>query len=245
MRRLYVAIPMGLLACGVVHADEPTHTLVLYGLGIGIGGEASVGPLSTDIDVPLSEVLDHLELAAMGAYRFQSDQWSFQADAIFASLAGEQEGQAGLTRTTLDLDQLILGVDAGYRMTEHLELVFGARYWDVDPTIKVHSNVGAGGVIATAKGGNSWVDPLVGLRVAAPLSDNWTFVLRGDVGGFGVGSDFAWHATAQVDWKTSDHFTMIFGYRIFDVDFEDRGDAGLSNLDMQQSGFALGVGYTF
>jgi hypothetical protein len=243
MHKPYFALPFALLASGVSHA-EPTHTLMLYGLGIGIGGEASVGPLTADIDVSFSEVLDHLEMAGMGAYRWQSDTWSFQADAIFASLAGEQDGAQGLTRTTLDLDQLILSVDAGYGFSKNLELVFGARYWDLDPTINVHAAT-SGNVIASARGGSDWVDPLVGLRVEAPISDSWTFVARGDIGGFGVGSDFAWHGTVQMDWRTSEHFTMAFGYRIFDVDFEDRGSNGLVDFDMQQSGLGIGVAYTF
>jgi hypothetical protein len=92
MRNLHFAIPFGLLAAGAVQADEPTHTMILYGLGIGISGEATVGPLSADIDVSLSEILEHLEMAAMGSYLWKSDTWSFQADVIFASLAGEKEG---------------------------------------------------------------------------------------------------------------------------------------------------------
>ena len=244
MRTLHFVIPLGLLASGIAQADERNHTLVLYGLGIGIDGQATVGPLSADIDVPLSDILDHLEMAAMGSYRWDSDKWSFQADAIFASLAGEREGGLGLTRTTLDLDQLILEVDGGYKFTDHLELVFGARYWDIDPTIKLR-NSGTGEVIATARGGDSWTDPLVGLRVLAPLGDKWTFVARGDIGGFGVGSEFAWHATVHFDWHTSEHFTMLFGYRILDVDLEDRGSNGLANLDMTQSGPAIGVAWTF
>ena len=243
MRKIQMAIPLALLASGVAQADEPTHTVLLYGLGIGISGEANVGPLSTEIDMSLSEVLDHLEFAAMGSYRYNTDKWSFQTDAIWASLQGEQEGAQGLTRTTLDLDQLILEADGGYKFNDNLELVFGARYWDIDPTLEVHAT--GGGILASANGGNSWVDPLVGLSVATPIGDNWTFVARGDVGGFGVGSDFAWHATVHFDWHTGEHFTMVFGYRIFDVDFEDRGNNGLTNLDLQQSGFAIGVGYTF
>ena len=244
MRKLHFVIPLGLLASGLAQADEPTHTLVFYGLGIGIDGQATVGPLTVDIDVPLSDILDHLEMAAMGSYRWESDKWSFQADAIFASLAAEQEGRLGLARATLDLDQLILEVDGGYRLSKHWEVMLGVRYWDIDPTIKLR-NAGTGEVLATARGGDSWTDPLVGLRVSAPLGDKWTFVARGDIGGFGVGSEFAWHATVHFDWHTSEHFTMLFGYRILDVDLEDRGSNGLANLDMTQSGPAIGVAWTF
>jgi hypothetical protein len=243
MRKLPVAISLALLA-SAAQADEPTNTLMIYALGIGIGGEATAGPLSADIDVSAAEVLDHLELGAMVAYRWESDSWSVQADSIFASLAGEQEGAQGLTRTTLDLDQLMLELDGGYRFNDNFEVLFGLRYWDFDTTIKVHGP-GNTGVLASWKSGRDWVDPLVGMRAVTPINDKWSFIARGDIGGFGVGSDFAWSATAFFHWRTGENFSLAVGYRIFDFDFDDRGALNSFGLDMQQSGPGVAVAWTF
>lgn len=77
------------------------------------------------------------------------------------------------------------------------------------------------------------------------IGSNWDFVARGDIGGFGVGSDFAWHATVLFNWRVSEHFGLLFGYRIFDVDFEDGSGAERIGIDLQQSGPAVGVAFAF
>ena len=40
----------------------------------------------------------------------------------------------------------------------------------------------------------TWVDPIIIGRVKFPAGKKWLFQLRADVGGFGIGSDFAWQA---------------------------------------------------
>ena len=37
-----------------------------------------------------------------------------------------------------------------------------------------------------------WIDPIVGGQVNFDLTEQFFIVLRGDIGGFGAGSDFAW-----------------------------------------------------
>ena len=50
---------------------------------------------------------------------------------------------------------------------------------------------------AIAKSGSvDWVDPFVGARLRQQLARGQEFVLRGDVGGFGAGSQFSWQAIA-------------------------------------------------
>ena len=86
-------------------------------------------------------------------------------------------------------------------------------------------------------------------RVPTRAATGWIrssgFGARGDVGGFGLGSDFAWDATAFFDWRFGKNFSMAFGYRYFDLQFDDRGGADAFDLDMQQGGPAIGVAYTF
>ena len=51
--------------------------------------------------------------------------------------------------------------------------------------------------------GKSWIDPFVGVHFMAPLAERWWFGARGDVGGFGVGSDLAWQAYADIGFNAS------------------------------------------
>jgi hypothetical protein len=244
MRTCPLVISLGLMFPVGAIADEPVQTVLFYIVGIGIDGSASAGPLTADIDVSMSEVFENLEMGAMGSYRWDSDPWAFQLDAIYASLGADQTGSRGIARATLDLNQIMIEGDVGYQLSENFELMVGARYWDFETEIEL---VGSGplGIVRRSEGAESWVDPLIGLRVVAPISESWTFIARGDVGGFGVGSDFAWHASAFFDWRFSEQFSMLFGYRIFDFEFEERGDAGLFALDMQESGPGIGIAFSF
>jgi opacity protein-like surface antigen len=225
-------------------AQEPVQTLVFYALGIGIDGEATAGPLTADVDVSLSEVFENLEFAAMGSYRWDSDPWAFQVDVMYAALAADKEGSRGLARASLDLDQAMIEADVGYQLTKNLDVMVGARYWDYETEIVLQGS-GPLGTVQRRDGSESWTDPLIGLRLVMPLGEHWAFTARGDVGGFGVGADFAWNVTAFFDWRVGRQFSLLAGYRIFDVEFEDEGSRGKFGLDLQQSGPGLGVAFSF
>jgi hypothetical protein len=244
MRTLASLISLAALLPTGVMAQQPVQTVVFYALGIGIDGEATAGPLTADIDVSVSEVFENLEFGAMGSYRWDSDPWAFQVDVMYAGLSGDKESSRGHARATVDLDQTMIEVDAGYQFTENLEVMVGARYWDYETELILQAS-GPLGNVQRGEGGDGWTDPLIGLRLVAPLGEHWAFAARGDVGGFGVGSDFAWHVTAFFDWRIGKQFSMLVGYRIFDVEFEDEGAGGQFGLDLQQSGPGLGVAFSF
>jgi hypothetical protein len=47
-------------------AKQPSQSMAFYALGVALDGAVAVGDLTADIDLSSSEVLDHLEFAAMG-----------------------------------------------------------------------------------------------------------------------------------------------------------------------------------
>jgi hypothetical protein len=87
------------------------------------------------------------------------------------------------------------------------DLLAGARYWhqELDVSADVTGTLAFGGPLgitirrsrAIARSGSvDWVDPFVGARLEQQLAPNKGVVLRGDVGGFGAGSEFSWQAIA-------------------------------------------------
>ncbi|MGV6825446.1 MAG: outer membrane beta-barrel protein, partial [bacterium] len=89
--------------------------------------------------------------------------------------------------------------------------------------------------------GDNWVDPFVGLVADWPINEFWTIRARGDVGGFGVGSDFTWHAIVTANYNLSERWTLKFGYRHLDIDYDDNGFV----MDLDESGLAFGAGFRF
>lgn len=240
-------------ACGLVlfqtaqAADEAwEHTLVIYGIGASIDGESGIGPVTADVDVSFSDILDNLEMGAMAAYRAERGPWAVVADLIWMNLEQDKGGLGPLggTRAEVELDQLITELDLSYALNDRLDAYAGLRYWDVDTDLMVAT----GGPLGQTLSGSlseDWIDPVVGLRYEWPLGEKWTLVMRGDIGGFGVGSDFTWHATMFASWNLSRHASLLFGYRHLDVDYEDGSGPDRFLMDVGEGGPTAGFAWRF
>ena len=55
------------------------------------------------------------------------------------------------------------------------------------------------------------------------FADRWSLGARGDIGGFGVGTEFQWNVAGLVMWQPWKHVALAAGYRVLDQDY-DKGD---------------------
>jgi hypothetical protein len=53
----------------------------------------------------------------------------------------------------------------------------------------------------STSGDKGWVDPYVGARAIFDLTQRWALSLDGSIGGFGIGSDFAWDAASLIGYR--------------------------------------------
>jgi hypothetical protein len=88
-----------------------------------------------------------------------------------------------------------------------------------------------------------WIDPLVGMRVSADLSERVGIVVAGNVGGFGIGSasQFSWEALAFLDWRFGESTSFLLGYRGLGVDRR----SGNAPADIILHGPLLGLLFRF
>ncbi|GMR01457.1 MAG: hypothetical protein BMS9Abin19_0845 [Gammaproteobacteria bacterium] len=88
---------------------------------------------------------------------------------------------------------------------------------------------------------SSWTDPLIGLRYNYSLTDNWQLWLRGDVGGFGVGTQRTINALANIQYIFNKYVSLTAGYRYLQIDFKEEDVLN----DVKLEGVYLGVGIHF
>ena len=69
--------------------------------------------------------------------------------------------------------------------------------------------------------------------------------LRGDIGGFGVGCDLTWQATARVNWQVSHVFRLGLGYRWLDQDYESGTGSDTFTWNVLTQGPLVAAGVTF
>jgi hypothetical protein len=139
-----------------------------------------------------------------------------------------------------------------------LDIYAGGRLWwqtaEADLAVNARLNVGDlvldGQGRAIARSGDvTWFDPLVGLRLRHHFTPTTELMLRGDVGGFGVGSQFSWEAMGAFNWEfartQSAVWSAMLGYRALQVDYQKGSGNTLYEYDILTHGPILGVSARF
>lgn len=222
-------------------SGEWRQSVFLYGMGATIDGDAQAGPLQVPVDVGLSDFFDTLKFGAMAAYRIQNEEWSFAGDVTYMNLGSSETTQQGRASLGLDVEQWTAMATVGRRVAPHLEALLSLAYFDVSADLRVRVLQ----QVRTASRDASWVDPLVGLNYEIPVSGKWRYTLRGDVGGFGFGSDLTWHALTKFTYQQSDRFTWYLGYRAIAYDYEEGQGLDYQRYDLVQHGPGAGIAYSF
>lgn len=139
-----------------------------------------------------------------------------------------------------------------------LEALAGARYWYIKPdiTLDVTATVSipalnlsktTSGTVSAAKT-IDWIDPIVGMRVRHVVAPGKELMLQGDVGGFGVGSNFTWQAIATYNFETEFagyKLKPFIGYRAISIDYEQGSGRRALALDLIQHGPVMGLTFTW
>lgn len=141
-----------------------------------------------------------------------------------------------------------------------LDLVVGGRYWNIETDLKLGLTAtvdfAALGLrrsrsLAIADGGTvDWFDPLVGLRLRHQLAPGQDLFARGDIGGFGVGSDFSWNAIAGYSWECRCRpfgatLSGFVGYRALYADYAQGSGNRQFEWDMLIHGPVIGASFRF
>jgi hypothetical protein len=238
MKNLLILILIALSAIvfsGVANADdgEWQHMAIPYFLGAGMSGDVTVLGRSADVDQSFGEILDHLEFGFMGHFEAENDKWVVLSDFFYVGLGAQPP------LVTVDINQYIVEGGFGRKFGKNFTLLAGARFNRLDA--KLGFRIGPLGL--EVEGDQNFLDPYVGARVVAPLSDRFALYVRGDIGGFGVGSDFAWYFNPALGIDLSHNISLFVFYRIDHIDYEN--DDEQFKFDVSISGPGAGIGFRF
>lgn len=222
-----------------------------YGWLTGIDGSTGPQNFTGDIDAGFDDVFDVLEMAAALQFEARTGRWGFMADAFYAEL-GNSGTLPGPLQANINLDfkQFLGELAVLYRVSEStdsfLDLYAGIRYNSIELDLAATSAGtlpdGTPVAIGTSRSRDkNWADPIVGARGQWNLNDHWYLAAKGDIGGFGVESDFIWNLQASVGYKFNECVSLEVGYRYFDTDYSEGGFV----YDIAQSGALIGVNFTF
>ena len=241
------------------YAKDWEHTLGTYLLTLNLDGDSAVntpgGVVVTPIDLDFEDLLEHLGKVGVIYYQVKKGPWSIDIDLTHAELEGDDSVSVpvppplGPATATINAEITIDEYEGfgGYRFHQgqdsETQFIFGARYYKHDIDIAVL----AGPVGFSPAINSSWVDPFLGVRYQQKINNKWNWHARGDVGGFGVGSDLSYKIELGASYDINEKWMTGFGVRYLAIDYEDGNpaDADYYTFDGKEYGLLLGIAYKF
>ena len=214
------------------------NLIPLYLWGISLDGDLTIRGIESDITADFSDIFDNLN----GAFTVHFDaaykeKWGGFLDLNWVNLEAEKKTVANASvtpKTTTFISEF-----AGYYLLKkdpHAFKFFGGiRYVSMDGKLEFS------GPLGNLTGSEDWVDPMLGIKWRWQFAHKWALVARGDIGGFGAGSDFAWSALGLIDWRPWKYVGFVLGYRALYMDYSDGSGSERFAYDATMHGPIVGV----
>jgi hypothetical protein len=226
----------------------------------GITGEFAGGDSEVASDPPnlddFFESVINLKFAFVGQLQYQTGPWELNVDGFGASI--------GQTMTLIEplplpmrrpIETTIKGLTvrgyAGYRFADTPIRLGGRRPSRLRAMVCAGARFYRFGLkvdqprIARLDQTADWVDPIVGLAATWDISRRWQLHVEGDVGGFGVGSEFAWWLGVEAGYRFSRLFGVRIGYSWLDFDYRWSIRGVPYGWDLQLRGPKLALSFSF
>jgi len=234
------------LICPSAYGQDATSShnkweflLIPYGWLISLDGDVTVRGIESSADVSFSDIWENLDFLGQVHFEAWKGEWGLFVDPTYLKLSTDAE--VGPIKVDIKTEIWLMEFGGLYRLYEEPMSSGEGRLWKFEMLAGGRYNSLKGDVHGT----RDWVDPLVGMRFQADLTERLLLSLRGDLGGLGVGSDFTWNVSALIGYEFTSHITFLVGYRILSIDYEEGSGRDLFVYDVTMSGPILGLAFRF
>lgn len=226
-------------------ADHWQFTVSPYLLAPHMNGKVGVGPIPpVTVDVGPSEIFSHLQFGAMVFVQARKGPWAIGLDGLYMNLSEDLAKDASRASGTVGMKQAAFQLLVLREVTRGVELGVSGRLNVISSSIDARVAV-ADTFQRGTSGTKVWFDPLLAARLTVPGTGKWHLALEADVGGFGVGSSFAWQVVPIVGYRFSQLFELAGSYRAMGMDYSTGEGKTAFSYDMRIFGPLLGFAFHF
>jgi hypothetical protein len=224
----------------------------------GISGDQTVEGNEASVSLSADDVLRALDFGGMVHVESRRGRWGAFLDGSYVKLSADGDfGPRGGIDVDVSSELAMVELGMFYRFLERaigdgdaqtlmLDVLGGGRYTYLNAELDIEGAGPLGADLEVEKS-KDWIDPIVGGRVRIDITERLAFNLRGDVGGFDIGSssDLVWNVIGALGYQLSENTTLWIGYRHLDIDYEDGSGAGQFEYDVEMTGPILGLAILF
>lgn len=210
---------------GAKAMDSDWHVVwhPLYLFASSLSGTAGAGGLTTPVDAGFGDIIDEVNFAYATAVDVRKNHVGVLMDLSYMNLGDSKNFAPGglFSGSQLSAKLFFIDPEVYYRVKESdrgsFDVMAGFRYWHLSNKITFLPGLLPG---TTVSAGDNWVDPVFGGRIRLNLDKDkkWYLPIKGDVGGFGAGSDLSWQIFAGAGRNFGKRYTFLFGWRALAVD---------------------------
>jgi hypothetical protein len=204
-----------------------------YLMGAAMSGATTVRGVAVDVDVSASDIFSNLQFGAMGAVIARKGDWGFGSDIIWMALG------TTVRETNVDFNQGAFAFYGLRRLSPAADVTFGMRVNTLQGELTFK------GPEVTRNQDQTWVDPIAGITLRTNADRRAHLRLYTEIGGFGIGSDFAWQIFPTASIRLSRTATLELGYRWLDLDYATGEENTEFRYDVLTQGPVLGFGFRF
>lgn len=212
-----------------------------------MNGEVGLGELpNANVDASAGDIFNNLQIGAMLYLEAHNDLWAVSSDLLYMDLNQDVSERNLVKSGNADAKQFAWELAGLRKLLPWLEAGLGARLNSLTSGLQLNIETPGGETSDKSKSlTKTWVDPIIISRIKIPAGNKFLFQVRGDIGGFGIGSQFAWQVQADAGYRFSRLFDMGLSYRIIGIDYETGSSDSRFLYNVNTFGPCIKFGFNF
>lgn len=198
------------------------------------------------VDAGTNDIFGHLKMGFMLNAEASNGKWTVGSDLLYMDLAQGVKPGLIINGGEISAKQLGWEVSGLYAVKPWLDLGIGGMLNSINSKVDITLDFIGGTPPQKRKSmAETWFDPMLIARIKSKSGEKFIYQFRGEIGGFGIGSDLAWQMQGYAGYQFSELFQITGGYRIISLDYENGSGQNRFMYNMDTSGPVVRFGFNF
>lgn len=210
-------------------------------------GSVGLGDLpDVSIDASSNAIFGQLKMGFMLNAEASNGKWAIGSDFLYMNVAQGVASRIVIASGELSAKQLGWEVSGLRKVTPWLDLGVGGVLNSINSGVDLTLGISSGTPQQKNKSiTETWFDPMLIARINSKPDEKFIYQFRTEIGGFGIGSDFAWNMQTYAGYRFSKLFQITGGYRVISLDYNCGSGEDRFIYNVDTSGPVLRFGFNF